>query len=98
LLEFRNIKRASKAAYNHRKWKRSDETLDLKFQHSKEEEQKLKTTEFPHGFSDFSLHLRLHPCMVYIRASTVEIIPAFHVLKGRICSNYTFEMIKRNQI
>jgi hypothetical protein len=57
LLDFKNVKRASKAAYNHKKWKRSDETLDLKFQHSKEEEQKLKIAALPHGFSDFSLHL-----------------------------------------
>jgi hypothetical protein len=53
LLKYKNVKKASKVAYNHRKWKRSDEALDLKFQHSKEEEQKLKTVALPHGFSDF---------------------------------------------
>jgi hypothetical protein len=84
LLKFKIVRRASKVAYNYWKRKGSDETLNLKFQHSKGEEQELKTVAFLRSFSDFSLHLRLHPCMAYIRASMVEIHPEFHVLKGQI--------------
>jgi hypothetical protein len=94
LLNFKSVRRASKVAYNYWKRKGSDETLNLKLQHFKKRKNKNKNSSTSPWFSDFSLHLRLHPCMAYIRASMVEILPAFHILKGRICSSWHFEIIK----
>jgi hypothetical protein len=95
LLKFKNVKRASNFALCSQKMKEKQWNFKLKVSALKSWRIGTKNSSVSSWIFWFFFHFRLDPCMVYIKTSMVEIFSAFHILKGRIWSSCSLEMIKR---
>ncbi len=95
LLKFKNVKMASNFVLWSQKMKEKEWKFELKVSALKRGRTGTKNSSVSPWIFWFFFHFRLDPCMVYIKTSMVEIFSAFHILKGRIWSSCSLEMIKR---